>query len=378
LYFTDALEMTSKPVVDDNGNMLVVSRSARTGTQVYTGASVGKPEMQWAVGYRPEAEVFAQDSLDSYTAIPVTIEHPEKFVDAETWKDVAVGETDGAIKDGSFVRVPFTVRHSKAIKSIRDGKSQISMGYSANLEWTPGVTDAGEKYDFVMRDLKMNHLAIVDAARGGDALRIGDDSSSTQKEARTMKIVYDGLTVDLSDDAAASAFAKKLTDKADAAQAVADKATKDLADAQALAATVATSHVTTIEAKDAEIATLTAAKATIEAELADARDPAKLRDAAAEYAKVVSKAKALGATVSDSDNAATVKRNAVNARLGDAAKGWTDAQVDVSFATLSVAVADAAPDAFRQARMGMNVVSIGDARAEAEKAYAEFARGEVK
>lgn len=379
MLLTDALELTTKPAIDDDGNMLVSARAARTGIQLYRGVEVGKPEMEWVSVYRDPADVFSRDSLESYTAIPVTIEHPRNPVTADNWKDVAVGETDAAIKDGEYIRVPFTVRHAKAVKQIRDGKAEISMGYSANLLWDSGETPDGQKYDAKVTDLRMNHLAIVSRARGGDKLRIGDDAGKPEKETKVPHIMHDGLKIDLTDAEAVSALVTKLTDaeakaKADLATALTDKAT-----AEAATATAATAHVTAIEAKDAEIATLKAEKATLETQLADASDPVKLRDAAAEYAGTVAKAKSLGATIADNASTADVKRAAVSHKLGDTAKDWTDAQVDVSFATLTAGFkADAAkPDAFRDAMANRKPADFADAAAKSRESRQKMIDGMV-
>lgn len=366
----DALHLTSAPVIDENGNMLVVSRSARTGTQVYTGASVGRPEMQWAVGYRPADEVFAQDSLDSYTAIPVTIDHPEQFVDADTWKEVAVGETDGAIKDGDFIRVPFTVRHAKAIKTIRDGKSAISMGYSADLDWTAGITDSGEKYDFIMRNLRMNHLSIVSEARGGPQLRIGDENSTPRKkEYSVKKLDFGGVTVSIDDhDAVASGFEKMKAELADA-KSSADTANKALADVEA-------KHATALADAEAKVATQEAEIASLKQAVIDAKvTPEQMREAAKAYALVTDAAAKMGFTVTDAMSEAEIKKGAVLARLGDSYKDKSEAFFDAAFEIESGKLKDAAPviqDAFQQARSNAKPIDFADAATKAREARAEM------
>jgi len=361
----DALQLTSAPVIDDAGNMLVSARSARTGVQIYRGAELGDAKNRdWVRLYRPADEVFSTDSLASYTAIPVTIEHPKTFVTADTWKDVAVGETDGAIKDGDFIRVPFTIRHAKAIKSIRDGKSEISMGYSVDLDWTSGVTDAGEEYDVIARNLKMNHLAVVDAARGGPALRIGDEGKKAMKT-----IVIDAVPYNQENLDGLEAAVRKVETARDTANAA-------LSDAENKLAQATTAHVTAVEAKDAQVATLTAQVATLTQQLADAAiTPAKLRDAAAAYAVVVNKAKALGVEVADNASESDIKRAVVTAKLGDAAKDWNDSQFDTSFATLTVGVKDAAPvlDSFqREVAKPVTNFNDGDVRTQARTAHQEM------
>lgn len=237
----------------------------------------------------------------------------------------------------------------------------------------PTTGKAGDASQELMMTQMKNALSELAGEKVKPKMKMDDTTTHTEtlvKDAKKMpSLILDGLKVDLSDEEAVSAAFKKLTDAKASAEAATATALSDKATAEAVTATAATAHATAIEAKDAEVATLTATVATLTTELADARDPAKLRDAAAEYAAVVAKATALGATVTDADSAATVKRNAVNAKLGDVAKDWTDAQVDVSFATLTAGVKDAAPiDSFRQARMNMSVGDFGDPAAKAKVA----------
>jgi hypothetical protein len=51
-----------------------------------------------------------------------------------------------------------------------------------------------------------------------------------------------------------------------------------------------------------------------------------LRDAARAYAVTAGKAKKLGVTVTDAMDEPAIMKAVVDAKLGDKAKGWTDAQ----------------------------------------------------
>lgn len=61
----------------------------------------------------------------------------------------------------------------------------------------------------------------------------------------------------------------------------------------------------------------------------------QLRDAAKAYAQTVDKAKALGVTVSDEMDEPAIRKAVVSAKIGDAAKDWSDEQIAASFATLT-------------------------------------------
>ena len=72
------------------------------------------------------------------------------------------------------------------------------MGYTTDLKFEDGVTPTGERYDAIQTNLRMNHLAVVTAARGGSHLRIGDDSKG--KLTMTLKTVtVDGIPIEVTD-----------------------------------------------------------------------------------------------------------------------------------------------------------------------------------
>ncbi|WP_062014833.1 DUF2213 domain-containing protein [Gluconobacter japonicus] len=61
----------------------------------------------------------------------------------------------------------------EAIERIESGEAKsVSCGYRYTPDMTPGVYE-GQKYDGVMRDIRFNHLALVEEGRVSDAV-IGD------------------------------------------------------------------------------------------------------------------------------------------------------------------------------------------------------------
>lgn len=338
VHFSDSVALSGARVTRD-GYLVADARIARTGIQEYRGAEVGRPEMATARIYRPEAEVFSSDALASFAHRPVTNDHPPEAVGARNWKDYAVGMTaDQVARDGGYVRVPFTLMDATAIDAVNAGKRELSCGYECTLDWTPGQTADGAPYDAVQRQIRGNHLALVDKARAGPECRIGDQSATASpkgSEMSTVKVTVDGFTFDASEQAAQAI--SKLTTK------VADTE-KTLADAQAASAKMAN----TIEAKDGELAAL---KKTHGDEIA-ARD-AKIADAeknldarieerqavVADAQKVAGKAiEGKGKTVND------IRREAVGVALGDAAvKERSDEYIRASFDTLAATKAHSDP-----------------------------------
>lgn len=279
--------------------------------------------------FRPEAEVFAVDSVRSASRLPITLDHPVQngrgvMVDAKNWREFAKGETGEQImRDGEYIRVPIRVTDANAVDSVRTDRQEFSLGYSAEIRVQPGVFD-GQAYDAELSNIRYNHLAACRVARGGPELRITDERPAGKPKGTPMLILIDGLQVDVSNAEVAASTIRNLVAARDAANTDAKAAETALTDAR-----------NTIAARDAEIVTLK-----------DAADkakptPAALRDAAAAYARVSNKARALGVTVTDEMDVPAMQRAAVSAKMGDAAAAYTPEQVAAAFDVLAAQVGDA-------------------------------------
>ena len=228
----------------DEGFLKVPGRVARTGIQEYLARELGLDgdPMRVVRVYRPEDEVFNDASLGTYDASDVTNNHPHSLVTAATYKGVAVGVVRGpGRRDGDFVICDLIVKDQKTIDEIIGGKCELSAGYTAIYDETPGVTEDGQAYDYIQRDIKINHVAIVERARAGANARVFDHNPG----GNTMPVIIttdSGRSVDVADPANAQVVAdsfdrllKRANDaesKADKAQATADKAAEDLAEAR--------------------------------------------------------------------------------------------------------------------------------------------------
>jgi len=342
-----------------DGSLVASVRAARVGIQDYLGSEVGKPEMSVVKVYRPETEVFNKDTLKSFLSIPVTNDHPPEAVTTDNFTKYSRGHTgEEWARDGEFMRVSMMVRDADTIKAISNGKRQLSCGYSCDLKWEAGTTADGIKYDAVQTNIRGNHLAIVDFARGGPKLKIGDTKMTTRT------ILVDTHTVEVS-EAAAIAFSV-VDSKLKTVQAIADKV-------PALETTIGT-HLATIATKDGEIAALRkeVADKTITPEMMDKAIAA--RSAVVDVAKrVVPTLDCKGKTESE------IRKAVVSAKLGDAAATLTtDEGISGAFAV--IAAADASADPVRQQFMAVdagagNVFNIADASARATAAHNAMVAG---
>ena len=320
-----------------DGYVICQPRVARTGIQIYNGVEVGRPDLKQVRVYRPETEVMSNDAVISLAGKPVTVEHPKDPVTAETWKRDAVGYVGSEIlRDGEFIRVPLHLMDADAIKEVRGGRSQLSVGYSAELQWGDGVTPQGEKYDVTQTSIRANHVAITHTARGGPKLRMGDnDTHHRRTPMATRTIMVDGISVEM-EERDVQVVERRLANLADGDSATAQAA---LATAQTTAQNdVATARTETANAK-AEVQTKVAEIATLKKQLGDAKlTPQALDKLVSDRVATVQRAKAIigDSLVIDGKTDADMRRQVVNAKLGDTAKDWNDDMITASFNTLSV------------------------------------------
>jgi hypothetical protein len=163
-----------------DGYLTALPRVARTGIQLYRGSELGVKDKGVVRIFRPEDEVFNKDSLASFAGKPFTDNHPPVMVNSKNWKKYSAGDAgDEVLRDGEFIRIPMMLRDAATIGKVKAGKVQLSVGYGCEIDWTPGTTPTGEAYDGRQTGIRVNHIAVVDAARGGKELAIGDGGHET-------------------------------------------------------------------------------------------------------------------------------------------------------------------------------------------------------
>ena len=200
----------------DEGYLVADAFTVRTGIQTYAGFEVGRPDLIAVKVYRPGEQVFAKDSVQSFVHVPVTNDHPNGFVDAENWRDLAVGEVStDVLRDGERLKLSLIVKDASAISQVYSGKRELSAGYTCDLVWDAGETADGEAYDAVQTNIRANHVAIVGRGRAGPEFRIGDSQSAETWGAAPMtdekvppmnlpirNIVFDGISIQVTDQGA--------------------------------------------------------------------------------------------------------------------------------------------------------------------------------
>lgn len=130
--------------------------------------------------YRPPQEAFNVDSLASIRGKPITLGHHGLVSSANYRETKPVGTviSDGR-QDGNNIRADVV------IYSLDTDDRELSCGYQTELDETPGVTEDGEHYDAIQRNIRYNHLAIVPRGRAGNA-RLNMDGNQSIEEVETM------------------------------------------------------------------------------------------------------------------------------------------------------------------------------------------------
>lgn len=239
--------------------------------------------------YRPTSEVHSQATIGSFEGQTLTMGHPFGGVDAGTWRDVAIGDVRDVKADGDKVSGELVIRDAKAIKDIQSGTRQLSCGYTFDCDMTAGRTSDGKAYDGTMTNIRGNHVAVVDMARGGPGCRIGDSKSKgnhmkirmTDRALAGVTLPGFSIVVDDGVGEVAQDAIDRLGKACDAATTAHDAIAAER-DAQKARA----------DAAEKELADLKAKKTVVDGELVEAKKkvdgiPAQVEALAAERSKVV-------------------------------------------------------------------------------------------
>lgn len=155
-----------------DGRLIADGLLTRAGVFVYRDHA-GKEFREW----RPESEVFRSESLSTFAQVPITDDHPAENLSADNARVHAVGATgESIVRDGIHVRASVMVFDAATIAKMDAGKTALSCGYEADVEITPGTSPEGERYDAIQRNIRGNHVAIVDVARAGSQARVRMDA----------------------------------------------------------------------------------------------------------------------------------------------------------------------------------------------------------
>ena len=165
---------TISPNQLETGDGFLICRNvpiARVGEQDYLGDEVGKPGTPTVKVLRPEEEVFSDAAIASFEGKPFTDDHPPVLLDADNAMGYVKGHVQnvrrGSGKWKDYLIADIHVHDAATIQAIRDGKREISCGYRCEFEENDDGT-------MTQREIRGNHVALVDSGRAGDKAAIMD------------------------------------------------------------------------------------------------------------------------------------------------------------------------------------------------------------
>lgn len=147
----------------------------KAGVYPYLGKQIDpslEPDKVYMV-LRPADEI--EKAKDTFKLIPLVDEHTmlgAEFTPAEKKGVHGVLGEEITAKDGTvYADVKIFSEYLK--DAIENGKKELSLGYFCKYDLTPGEYN-GIHYDAVQRDLRGNHIALVDNGRMGHDVRVMD------------------------------------------------------------------------------------------------------------------------------------------------------------------------------------------------------------
>lgn len=167
---------TKKWKMDDNDNLIIDATPTKAGVFFYldrTGKKVGE--------LRHPDDVFSRETLDSLNNVPYTTQdnHVSLFT-PKTTRGKAYGVTlNDARQDGEMTACKIKVWDESEQNSILGGGSlELSNGYRCDVIDESGTFN-GVKFDKRQKNIRYNHVARVQKARGGENCRFRLDSADS-------------------------------------------------------------------------------------------------------------------------------------------------------------------------------------------------------
>ena len=205
-YETLAFDKGSVRSVDENGFLHVkISPLTRVQVAPYYGKeipgwrSLGLDPDKIYKGYRPESELKKATTIESINGIPIQLRHHPDFAE-DPAKDTRIGATG---TDGKYAS-PYLMNSlhffDKKARDLIESEAlrELSLAYRYKPDFTPGKTEDGQEYDFIMRDISGNHLALVEQGRAGHEVLVYDSKRSDMDREEIANLVKDALDKKLS------------------------------------------------------------------------------------------------------------------------------------------------------------------------------------
>ena len=133
---------------------------------------------------RDAADIFDARAIASFEGKPVTIGH-QGDINPENWRDHAVGVVQnvrpGRGDEAGKLLADLLITDADAIEAVRSGRlREVSCGYECSFI----ETSAGRG---LQRDIRGNHVALVEEGRAGPECRIFDEKPTKDSKMKSLK-----------------------------------------------------------------------------------------------------------------------------------------------------------------------------------------------
>lgn len=164
---------------DENGFLHVAeSHISKACISPYYGSEIPGAE---GLGLEPDKIYYAfrdpeelKKSVDTWSGLPLLLDHHEESAETPA-QDARVGSVGTVVKfRDPYLDAPLVIWNADAIKRIESGEfRELSCAYQYTPDFTAGEWQ-GQKYDFVMRNIRGNHVALVEQGRAGHDVLVAD------------------------------------------------------------------------------------------------------------------------------------------------------------------------------------------------------------
>ena len=135
--------------------------------------------------FRPEEELKKADTIQSLNGVPLQLEHHDDTAEKPAqYTRIGATGTD-AVFEYPYLSNSLHFFNQKAIDLIESGeKCELSIGYDCEIHKEAGEFE-GVPYDFVQRNIKIQHVALVECGRAGADVKVSDSKEIILNSEKT-------------------------------------------------------------------------------------------------------------------------------------------------------------------------------------------------
>lgn len=150
-------------------------------------------------GYRPADEL--KKGAETFNNLPLLDKHIEDGAEKEDAKKHRVGSLGDKVKfNAPYLQNSLIVYDQKAIDKVEDGtQKELSCAYRYDPIKQSGEF-GGQRYDFVMTNIRGNHVALVEEGRAGSDVVVADENTIKNGEKAMAEEIKEAPEVEVKDE----------------------------------------------------------------------------------------------------------------------------------------------------------------------------------